>query len=568
MRQICLAIVLLLIYVPVWGATYYVDATGGNDSNAGTAINSAWKTISKVNSFSFSPGDSILFKCGETWREQLTVPSSGSTGNPITFGAYGSGANPIINGANVITPGTSWSATVGKANVWQAAGVTATGYSGGDPKQVFFNGVRGIRKTSIYLLSANAEWFWSDNSLYVYADADPDTKWTAPGVEPTIRNFGMEISGKKYITVNNLKFMQGMWSGINMGDTPDSAIFVDNNAVSDNYQKGIRAASTTGSNDNITITNNTVFNNGSSGIDIYKANNSLIDSNLVYENSKLFYTGEEASFQFSGGIYIFGDDGTKASNNTVSNNTVHDNYGSAGQDETGKGIWTDTVSTGNIIKYNLTYGNWGPGIYIESSDGVSAYYNISYGDNPTRTQGGSIYIHGGTLGAHNNLVYNNTVYGGRVGIRIASNGVAGDVTGNLIKNNISYGNSVRAFSAFLGGENDGTMGSGNVYTYNAFGPEAANFIEWGNVTYKSTYVAWETAYGSTTHSVQGNPKFTSTLNFNLQSSSPCIDAGTDVGLTRDYIRNNKWGANWDIGAYEWRSNSRLPASPSSLKIIP
>jgi PGF-pre-PGF domain-containing protein len=82
----------------VSAADYYVNATTGNDGNAGTSPATAWKTISKLNAASFLPGDNIYFERGEVWREQLTVPSSGSSGNPITFGAYGSGEAPQING--------------------------------------------------------------------------------------------------------------------------------------------------------------------------------------------------------------------------------------------------------------------------------------------------------------------------------------------------------------------------------------------------------------------------------------------------------------------------------------
>ena len=80
-------------------ATYYVDSANGNDSYTTTqAQNQAtpWKTINKINNSTFQPGDNILFKRGQIWREQLTVPSSGTNGNPITFGAYGTGANPKI----------------------------------------------------------------------------------------------------------------------------------------------------------------------------------------------------------------------------------------------------------------------------------------------------------------------------------------------------------------------------------------------------------------------------------------------------------------------------------------
>jgi hypothetical protein len=87
-----LALLLALLFAsPAWGAVYYVDCNANGDAGSGltTAADVAWKTIAKVNGSSFSPGDSILFNKGCTWREQLTVPSSGSAGSPITFGAYG-----------------------------------------------------------------------------------------------------------------------------------------------------------------------------------------------------------------------------------------------------------------------------------------------------------------------------------------------------------------------------------------------------------------------------------------------------------------------------------------------
>src|SRR4030042_5735465 len=83
-------------------ATYYVDASHPNDLSNGLTLETAWKTINKVNKSSFLPGDNILFKRGEIWREQLTVSSSGTNGNPIIFGAYGSGNNPIIMGSTKI----------------------------------------------------------------------------------------------------------------------------------------------------------------------------------------------------------------------------------------------------------------------------------------------------------------------------------------------------------------------------------------------------------------------------------------------------------------------------------
>jgi hypothetical protein len=74
--------------------TYYVSSSTGNDSNNGTSSATAWQTIAHVNGQSFQPGDSVMFKRGDVWNESLTPASSGSSGNPITFDAYGSGAAP------------------------------------------------------------------------------------------------------------------------------------------------------------------------------------------------------------------------------------------------------------------------------------------------------------------------------------------------------------------------------------------------------------------------------------------------------------------------------------------
>ncbi len=85
--------------------TYYVDtaADAGGDGTTQelTGANCAFKTIAQVNAGSFAAGDSMLFKKGCTWREQLTIPTAGSAGNPITYGSYGSGASPKIYGSDV-----------------------------------------------------------------------------------------------------------------------------------------------------------------------------------------------------------------------------------------------------------------------------------------------------------------------------------------------------------------------------------------------------------------------------------------------------------------------------------
>jgi len=101
-------------------AIYYISATG-NDLANGTTTGTPWQTLTKVNSTTFSAGDQILFQRGCTFYGSLTINQSGTTGNPITFGAYGSGANPIITG---FTDVTSWLNLGG--NIWESTNAVST----------------------------------------------------------------------------------------------------------------------------------------------------------------------------------------------------------------------------------------------------------------------------------------------------------------------------------------------------------------------------------------------------------------------------------------------------------
>ena len=84
-------------------ATNYYVSNSGSDGNSGTSESLAWKTLTKVNSFSFKPGDQILFERGNVWTGTIVVKSSGTSGSPILYGAYGAGANPVISGFTTVT---------------------------------------------------------------------------------------------------------------------------------------------------------------------------------------------------------------------------------------------------------------------------------------------------------------------------------------------------------------------------------------------------------------------------------------------------------------------------------
>lgn len=82
---------------------YYVSSVSGNDSRSSIEAQNAltpWRSLNKINSFSvnFIPGDVVLLKRGESFYGDINISSSGTSNNPIIFGAYGTGSKPLITG--------------------------------------------------------------------------------------------------------------------------------------------------------------------------------------------------------------------------------------------------------------------------------------------------------------------------------------------------------------------------------------------------------------------------------------------------------------------------------------
>ena len=105
-------------------SVYYVNATGGATSSDAydglsptwtSGTHGPWQTVAKVNAAPLVAGDSVLFNRGQVWRESL-LPESGDATGVITYGAYGTGSNPIFMGSTQRDNTTDWT-SLGN-NIW------------------------------------------------------------------------------------------------------------------------------------------------------------------------------------------------------------------------------------------------------------------------------------------------------------------------------------------------------------------------------------------------------------------------------------------------------------------
>ena len=207
------------------GNVFYVDATGGSDSNNGNSPATPWKTVAKVTSYAsskgFAAGSQILFKRGEVWRELIDLTSgvSGTSSHPVVFGAYGSGAAPALTNGINLANASYWSAYSGK--VYRADAVSIAGGAIHSIANCVFSGDKGGQyKKNLADVTAQGDFYYDGSRyLYMYSTSNPGTYY-ASGFEAARKwNAGYApdnwISGHD-ITFQNLSFRNIGYHGLSI----------------------------------------------------------------------------------------------------------------------------------------------------------------------------------------------------------------------------------------------------------------------------------------------------------------------------------------------------------------
>lgn len=450
----------------------------------------------------------------------LDLSSTQAEYEPDTFnlGVWSSNASSPAGNLYFDDGWVGLTANAGVPNTWSSSIST-------QPNSVYFNAVRGTPEASVAAIVADKQWFWSASKLYAFGAVNPNTTYPSE-IEVPQRDYAVdvELSG---ITLSGIQVEYANQSGIRVA-TYTSPSNISNDTVTnctalDNYQHGIWSNTGSFNLTGLTFSRNVVIGNGLAGIYVDAASPNTITNPYVGFNSATMNAWRTDILEYAGiDVWSQGAMGLIVEYNTSFNNnpTVSHN--------TGHGIHITQGANGDVIRYNTVYSNTN-GIDLQTESNALAYFNVSY----SNVEAG-IQVENATVST--NGIYQNTVYGNFNGIIVDSfTPTAGGVTNNLIKNNLSTGNTNQQFQAYNGGENDGTNGSGNVYTYNGFGPQASNFIQWAASTNYSTYSAWESAAGNCgtpgcSHSMQSNPLFVNAVSgdFRLSSGSPAIAAGVFI----------------------------------------
>lgn len=278
-------------------ASYYVDNTAGVDSNAGTSSAAPWKTISKVNSTSFVAGDIVNFKRGSIWTgTTLVIDSSGSSGNPVTYQAYGSGNRPEI-----VAPSGSYLHSIEVPGDWNV--VKDVLVRGGHEAGVRIdttgnnNRVDGIEATAtgIGVMILGSDNLAINNYIHdltmVVNDATPNNDYGAECF--WIQAANVEISYNYGVNCKATSIDFGSDGGfVEVFNNGDTAKVHHNRAVNTNgfFELG---ASGGGSAANVLVHHNIIYNSG--GLCFNQGAFSIDVSNFKFENNTLLSTNGNSS---------------------------------------------------------------------------------------------------------------------------------------------------------------------------------------------------------------------------------------------------------------------------------
>jgi len=230
--------------------TFFVDPVAGIDTNPGTQA-LPWKTITKVNS-TVGAGQTVGFKRGTTIAGQL-IPAA----NGITYGAYGSGALPVVNGAGQ----TQCIFASSKNNITiQDLRLTAGGTYG-----IAADAVNGLIITGLEIDNANSSGIILGNGTQNVNISNC-----------LVHNNGIGASGDR----------DGI--GIGGGGAASHDIVIQGCDIYNNWHDGIRISMTSAffTPSNITIKNNTVRGSTTaSGIACDACSNLTVIFNVVINNT-------------------------------------------------------------------------------------------------------------------------------------------------------------------------------------------------------------------------------------------------------------------------------------------
>ncbi|MEH1786751.1 MAG: choice-of-anchor D domain-containing protein [Nostoc sp.] len=305
------------------GKTYYVSGTG-NDRSNGLNEENAFRTLTKAVS-QLQTGDTLYVMNGTYDKGFTLFNKNGSPDNWTTIKAY-PGATPKIK------------TTTSGMNIFSSSYVRVEGlvFEGNRENITLAYALQQKDNLSNPLTNANGIYVTSWKNSQGVGGTNPHHIVITGNTVSNFSGGGIAISNADYITVEKNVVSGNAWyspygnQGITAlrsfnsdNNTTDYKMIIRDNIVYDNQSlvpwyaagkitegHGIMLDTTMQAQGGVTyngkalIANNIVYNNGSSGIDVFKAVNVDVVNNTLYQNSRVLTNSGEIGVSYSDNVRV------------------------------------------------------------------------------------------------------------------------------------------------------------------------------------------------------------------------------------------------------------------------
>lgn len=574
MKKLLLLCLLSLALSPLTATNYYIDATNGDDGNDGLTPATAWQTLQSILAVTFNPapGDSILLKRGEVWRNDPLQALFVSTAEaPLVFSNYGSLTDslPVISSVGTL-PGSDQMAnwTEVATNVWLLD-------LNLNPSRLFL-GDEVLRANNPAELGTTdgeggfSKWFWqADSTLLLHETANPATVY-GDGITGNISAISVLAVGARNLVFDGLEFTGGSLASITM--------ISSDSLVVKNCKIGHAA-------------NTGMFISGENfGGDFFTSGDIEVLNNTFDSGFELFH-GPGAARGCADGIFMV----SSAENCTISGNTFR-NWAGNGIEMFGNfvdagGINNNLIENNHISAPDIPFSR---GFSIDGAEGRSSFNrfvrntidstraaSFANGDNnvfehniirtvrqsPASTGPTAnaiiIAVRGDGLVSHDNDFDHNLILNtDETAFLIVGAGNEDQATDNRLRNNIFFNNALAPFggfypvglSLFIDEENLGPHTYQNNILFDEAGSAGKVGIPQAGVLSVADFNSRNGTGGHLiTNNLNEDPDFIDLAagNYTPEMFGGAVDAGLDLGYDLDFVlADRNQGAAPDIGPLE------------------
>lgn len=502
--------------------SFYVDASGGSNSNSGSASR-PFETIQAAINAAVAQnrqglGVKILVQPG-TYREAVTINSL-PTSAPLTLQAVNQGT-AYIDGADVLS---NWSASGN--GVYTASwddSVTGcplpSGWYSGMPPVVLANEMLFINKVMITQVMSAGQLrpgtFYVNTSSHQIETYPPQgTQVNTAEIEVASRRSTLTINGAHNVVVRGLVLQHGASCMNTTAATATSAtnILFDSDVVQWNNWSGLGLSSST----NTTVSNTIASFNGGVGIAGYRGLQGL------WSNNETSYNNWRGAMV---GLYDFGQGGTKLMH--IHGGTV---TGQSSYNNQAQGLWFDTDNinikisdadlVGNLVgnlqlelsqgPISLTNSSMcsGSGVQILESDGITMTGNNFYNNGGTTFQNAQLFIAGKAGGRSvTNWQTNVTTNLKSNNMTLSDNSFTAVGAGQYVFNTYLSGSDWSEFANSLSSNNNEWYNASNAVDFVVASGHKIDFANWKSQMDQDWNSTWSLSSGAKTGCTAPNTSY-------------------------------------------------------------